>query len=111
MAKKEDYNAQVVAKIKELRQQNNIGQQALATALGLTVAAYSRIESGKTQLTINNLFTIAEALGTDISRLLPFTASNNAHNHHSLVMTNFNQGQIHIDINAKELLERFMGKK
>ena len=40
-------------KIKQIRELKNITQEYVATQLGLTTRAYSKIESGETQLTIN----------------------------------------------------------
>ena len=50
-------------KIKQIRELKNYTQEYVATQLGLTTRAYSKIESGETQLTINRLNEISSILG------------------------------------------------
>ena len=52
-------------KLKQLRELKNYTQEYVATQLGLTTRAYSKIESGETQLTINRLNEISAILGID----------------------------------------------
>ncbi|MFT4094203.1 MAG: helix-turn-helix transcriptional regulator [Niabella sp.] len=106
----EDRNKQVVAKIKEIRTSKNVPQQILADVLNITVTAYSRIENNKTQLTINNLFAIAEALEVSVAELLRLQYSKNVNNHNSLVIANFNDGTLHFSLD-KAALEKWMSDK
>ncbi|MBS1783671.1 MAG: helix-turn-helix transcriptional regulator [Bacteroidetes bacterium] len=87
-----------------------MSQKEIATALSLTTTAYSCIEAGQTQLTINNLFNIADKLSEPITTLLGLPDSGIAHNHHSVVMSNFNSGHIHIDTDAAKMLNNLKGK-
>ena len=103
-------NDAVARRIKEIREKKGITQKHLATAVGLTVAAYSRIECGQTQITVNNLFIIANTLGTTIEILLGLSEKNIANNIHNIVMSNFNSGHIHIDIDASEMLDKLRTK-
>lgn len=48
----------------------SLTQKAIAADLGLDVTAYNRIENGKTQLTVANLFAIAESLQVDMDYIL-----------------------------------------
>ena len=59
-------------KIKQIRELKNFTQEYVATHLGLTTRAYSKIESGETQLTINRLNEISSILGVEPMEVLGF---------------------------------------
>jgi transcriptional regulator with XRE-family HTH domain len=59
-------------KIKQIRELKNVSQEFIANKLGLSIRAYSKIETGETQLTINRLNEISEALGVDPIEVLGF---------------------------------------
>ncbi|MDA8648337.1 helix-turn-helix transcriptional regulator [bacterium] len=59
-------------KIKQIRELKNLTQEHVATQLGLTTRAYSKIEAGDTQLTINRLNEISAILGIDPLEVLGF---------------------------------------
>ena len=59
-------------KIKQIRELKNVSQEFVANKLGLSIRAYSKIETGETQLTINRLNEISEALGVDPIEVLGF---------------------------------------
>ncbi len=59
-------------KIKQVRELKNLTQEYVATQLGLTTRAYSKIESGETQLTINRLNEISKILEVDPVEVLGF---------------------------------------
>jgi transcriptional regulator with XRE-family HTH domain len=63
-------------KIKNLRELRNFTQDYMAKELGLSTRAYSKIESGETQLTINRLNEIATILNADPMKLLGFEYEN-----------------------------------
>jgi transcriptional regulator with XRE-family HTH domain len=63
-------------KLKQLRELKNFTQEYVATQLGLTTRAYSKIESGETQLTINRLNEISAILGIDPMEALGFDHQN-----------------------------------
>lgn len=50
-------------KIKQIRELKNFTQDYMAQQLGLSTRAYSKIETGETQLTINRLNEISRILG------------------------------------------------
>ena len=60
----------IVSNIRRIRDQKGYSQYSMATELGLTQAAYSRLESGESKLTIDRLQEIAKILDTDISAFL-----------------------------------------
>jgi len=57
--------------IKDIRIKKNLKQSTVAKALGLSLTAYSNIETGKTNnITLQRLMKIAAVLQTDITTLL-----------------------------------------
>jgi transcriptional regulator with XRE-family HTH domain len=103
--KQMDKNSLIAVKIKDIRGKKNILQKEIAKSLGLGENAYSRIEGGHTQITINNLYKIAESLDTPVEQLLSIKATNIANNNNNVVMTQFNEGTVTIQFSAKEFTE------
>lgn len=62
----------VSEKIKNIRELRNYTQDYLAKQLGMTQAGYSKIESGKTDVTFSQLTGIAGVLGIKVEDLLSF---------------------------------------
>ena len=75
-------------KIKQIRELKNFTQEYVAQKLGLSTRAYSKIETGETQLTINRLNEISavlgigpmEVLGFDDKKVFNFYNSNDINN-------------------------------
>jgi len=63
---------QAEIKIKQLRELKNFTQEYMAQKLGLSTRAYSKIETGETQLTINRLNEISEILQMPPMEILGF---------------------------------------
>ena len=63
-------------KLKQLRELKNFTQEYMAQQLGLSTRAYSKIETGETQLTINRLNEISSILGIDPIEALGFDHQN-----------------------------------
>ncbi len=59
-------------KIRQIRELKGISQEFVATELNLSTRAYSKIESGETQLTINRLNDISEILEVSPQEILGF---------------------------------------
>ena len=59
-------------KIKQIRELKNITQEHVANELGLSTRAYSKIETGETQLTISRLNEISGILGVAPLEILGF---------------------------------------
>jgi transcriptional regulator with XRE-family HTH domain len=59
-------------KIKQIRELKNFTQEYVASQLDLSTRAYSKIESGETQLTINRLNEISSILGIEPVEVLGF---------------------------------------
>lgn len=58
-------------KIRVLRERKKISQFEIAFALGMSQAAYSKIELGKTDIKVKHLYMIAGALDIPIYDILP----------------------------------------
>jgi transcriptional regulator with XRE-family HTH domain len=63
-------------KLKQLRELKNFTQEYMANQLGLSTRAYSKIETGETQLTINRLNEISKILEIDPIEILGFDHQN-----------------------------------
>lgn len=59
-------------KIKQIRELKNITQEFIAKELEISTRAYSKIENGETQLTINRLNEISAVLQVDPIEVLGF---------------------------------------
>lgn len=59
-------------KIKQIRELKNLTQEYVAQKLGLSTRAYSKIETGETQLTINRLNEISAIIGVPPMEVLGF---------------------------------------
>ena len=57
-------------KIKKLRKNKNISQEALACVLGVTFQAVSKWETGAAEPSTSNLLALAELYGVDAGDLL-----------------------------------------
>jgi transcriptional regulator with XRE-family HTH domain len=67
---------QVAERIRLERLRLNLSQQNMADELGITVAAYSNLERGVTEISINRLLKIAELLKVPISVFLSVESEN-----------------------------------
>ena len=63
---------QAETKIKQIRELKNFTQEYMAQKLGLSTRAYSKIETGETQLTINRLNEISAIMGVPPMEVLGF---------------------------------------
>jgi len=60
----------IIAKIKSIRNQRQYSQDYLAAKMDITQTAYSKMELGKTQLSIPAFYKIAAILEIDVRDLL-----------------------------------------
>jgi transcriptional regulator with XRE-family HTH domain len=72
-----DLNQKTAVRIKEARELKNILQEQFAKAIAMSPSAYSRLENGETQITINALEKIAKELKLNMADLLQAAASQN----------------------------------
>ena len=59
-------------KIKKIRELRNYSQEYLATQIGISQESYSKIEAGKTNLSVQKLEHIAHILNVSVRKLLEF---------------------------------------
>ena len=100
----------IAERIKAIREQKNYSQTYLAQELGISQKAYSKIETGETKLTVDNLFRIASALETTVYELLntdSFNIYNNYHTHNGEGISINKQ----ISEKTVELYERLIASK
>lgn len=57
--------------IRRKREENRVSQEAMAFKLGISQAAYSKIERGDTKLKVDQLYSIASFLDISIYEILP----------------------------------------
>ena len=67
----EEYILEVCKNIKSFRLAKNLTQVDLSASIGIDDSSLRRIESGRTSPTLKTLFRIANALGIEVSELLP----------------------------------------
>jgi len=68
--KKEIVLIRIGMKIKELREEKNISQQDLAATCNFEKSNMSRIEAGRTNITIGTLLKISEALNVKLNDII-----------------------------------------
>ena len=62
-------------KIKKLRELKNLTQEHMASVIGVTQSAYSRMELGETEITYSKLVRIAGELGMKPEEVIAFNES------------------------------------
>lgn len=68
-------NLNIGHKIKKLRELRNLTQEHMASSLGLSQSAYSRMELGETEITFSKLEKISEQLGMKPEEIIAFNES------------------------------------
>lgn len=65
----------IASKIRKVREYKNFSQEYLASKIGISQNAYSKIELGYSKITLDRFFHIATLLGVETSELLGHHAS------------------------------------
>ena len=60
----------ILSNIREIRKEKGISHEAMAVNLGISQAAYTKLENKETKLTVDRLYKIAEILDNKIEKLL-----------------------------------------
>lgn len=63
----------LAVKIRTLRIMNGFSQEYMANQLDVSQTAYSKLETGKTEISLKRVYEIALVLGVSIHELLPET--------------------------------------
>jgi transcriptional regulator with XRE-family HTH domain len=91
----QDINKTTANNIHEVRKKQGIKALDLAERLGISESAYSQLETGKIQITIVRLYSIAKELQVPISTLLPdsqpMVQINRDNSSHNVLGTQINQ--------------------
>jgi transcriptional regulator with XRE-family HTH domain len=77
-------------RVKHIREEKNYSQEFVASKLGISQKAYSKIETGETKLSVENLIKISEILDTSINTILETGAVYNnfsTHNGEGIVIS------------------------
>jgi transcriptional regulator with XRE-family HTH domain len=110
-----DINNKVATKIKEIRDHKNISQAAIAKQLEISTSAYSRLESGEVQITLNILEKISQLLEVNIVELLDLKNTQINYFNHNPFAHNMSTGcTINICIpvdEVKEFITEIVSKK
>lgn len=99
-------NTIIANKIKALRLSKQLLQKDIAVMLNLSENAYSRIENGHTQLTIETLYRICERLQVDIAEVMD-VSKKNIHNTNSNIIFSQNDGTFHVNITPTEIIDLY----
>lgn len=70
-------NALAAFKIKQLRHKLGLSSEAMAKDLGISRTAFSQLENGKVEITLNRIETIANRYAVPLSELIPSARNNN----------------------------------
>lgn len=99
-----NHNEIIASRIKELRIKKGISQKTVADFISLSPNAYSRVENGYTQITVQNLYLIAECLNIKIEEILEIE-KNVFNNDGAIFGAQKNDGTLHISLSSKEFNE------
>lgn len=61
--------------IRQLRELKNLTQAYMAEKLNMSIASYSKLESGQTDITLTRIKQIAEVLNVELENILNFDSS------------------------------------
>ncbi|MDI9320753.1 MAG: helix-turn-helix domain-containing protein [Phycisphaerales bacterium] len=99
---------EVVQKIKNVRKQKGFSHENMALELGISQAAYTKIENNETKLSVDRLFQISKILNTPVYELLNVNPNTvfNQHNHEG--GTGYQQQIDNLHQHNKELQDAFI---
>ena len=104
--------AKVVQKIMALRLKKGYTYENMSDELGMTPAAYRKIEMGETKLSVERLFKIAEILNEKVSNLLETDATIfNQTNHDNATGNQYQQTIENFFQENKEVYEKLIASK
>jgi transcriptional regulator with XRE-family HTH domain len=75
--------SKIYTKIREIRESKKLSQESIAYELGISPIAYHKIETGKTQLTLERLEKIAQILDVSLEETLGITPRTEIREYHS----------------------------
>lgn len=78
-----DLNKLTAAKIRETRKKSGLTAESVAHDLGISKPAYSRLENGHIEISMNKIEMLAHILNVPYSELIPVPSSNHQISHGS----------------------------
>ena len=99
----------VLNRIIELRKSKKINQTAISDFLDISQAAYAKIESGDTKITIDRIFKIAEYLSVSVGYIMGFELDNDNYKKPEKIDVEKEKDQL--KILAFHALERYVATK
>lgn len=96
----------VVQRIRELREKKFF-QKDFAAHIDMKPSTYSNKENGDTEITLGELYRIADGLETTVAKLLGIEESSTQNSHNSIVLTQNNNGTIYFQP-SQEMLDKLI---
>ena len=100
--------AAISEKIKNIRELKNLTQEYVAKKLDMTQAGYSKLESGKTDITFSQLEDIAKVLGVSVEDLIAFDNQKFFHSFNNVKGNN--NGSITVRMESAEVKKLYEDK-
>lgn len=100
--------AAISEKIKNIRELKNLTQEYVAKKLDMTQAGYSKLESGKTDITFSQLEDIAKVLGVSVEDLIAFDNQKFFHSFNNVKGNN--NGSITVRMESNEIKKLYEDK-
>lgn len=104
-----DVNSLIGIRIKELRTELGIKAEVVAQDLNMSKSAFSQLENGKTEFSVNRVIELADYFKVPVSSILPSSTSNvqiNRDSSHSNIVTQINNA----DPSVKEMFQILLDK-
>lgn len=99
----------VLQRIMALREKKFF-QKDFAAHIDMKPSTYSDKENGKTEITISELYRIADGLETTVAYLLGIEETSTQNNNATIVLTQNNSGTIYFQP-SQEMLDKLVGDK
>jgi transcriptional regulator with XRE-family HTH domain len=99
---------QVLVKLKEIRKEKGYSHEYMAHQLGISQAAYSKLEKNETKLTVERLYKLAEILEVTVGELLEILPTNQFNQTNKENTTGYLQQTANFYQESKEQNEKIM---
>ncbi len=96
----------IESKIRNIRELKNLTQEYMADKLGISQAAYSKIENGNTKVSYEKLQDIAKIMGVKVEDIQSFDTQKYFHSFNNIKESNIDSVVVHsMDETIKKLYE------
>lgn len=103
-------NNKVAARIMELRESKGLLQKDVAARIDMKCSTYNDKENGRTEISINELYRIAEGLETSVAYLLGIEDTSLQNNHNSIVLNQNHNGTIYFQP-SQEMVDKLVSNQ